>query len=139
MLMKHIFVDLFDGETDERGRCSLQVAGQSRDEQVIILHSEPCRSLTYFKELGLPRTTNAVESWHNRWNTLVGRAHVGFWQLVNMMRKEEHEMGGEIKKTLRSESARAETSRDGRLRAIIAEKAEFPSLIRFIEAIAAQL
>ena len=73
-------------------------------------------------ELGLPRTTNSVESWHSRWNTLVSRAHVGIFTLIKQMQKEEHEVGGEIQKVERGLIDFPVDARELRLRAILEER-----------------
>jgi len=46
--------------------------------------------------LGLPRTQNVVESWHNRLNVLVGTPHPNPYALVDQFRKEEHSVSGDI-------------------------------------------
>ena len=38
-------------------------------------------------EQGYPRK-NTVVGWHNRWNNLVGKAHVGVYTIIKKMRKE---------------------------------------------------
>ena len=48
-------------------------------------------------ELGFPRTQNAIESWHNRFNILVGECHPNPYSLVEEFRKEEHSVSVEIK------------------------------------------
>jgi hypothetical protein len=54
-------------------------------------------------ELGYPRTQNMVEGWHNRWNTLIGRAHVGFYTIIEEMRKEQHQTDFQIENIIRGE------------------------------------
>ena len=41
-------------------------------------------------EQGLPRTTNAIESWHNRLKVLLGASHVGLVTFLEQLRKKEH-------------------------------------------------
>ena len=41
-------------------------------------------------ELGFPRTQNAIESWHNRFNILVGECHPNPYSLVEEFREEGH-------------------------------------------------
>ena len=49
------------------------------------------------EELGFPRTQNKVEAWHRRWQTLVGRAHVGVFSLIVEIQKEQDTTEGEMK------------------------------------------
>ena len=37
----------------------------------------------------LPRTNNAVEGWHNRFNQHVGCRHANIWKIIDVIRKEE--------------------------------------------------
>ena len=37
----------------------------------------------------LPRTNNAVEGWHNRFNRHVGCHHADIWKIINIIQKEE--------------------------------------------------
>jgi hypothetical protein len=39
-------------------------------------------SVYQLNEQNFARTQNKLESWHNRLNTLIGRAHVGFYTLL---------------------------------------------------------
>lgn len=39
-------------------------------------------------EHGLPRTQNSVESWHNRLNCIIGKAHIGLYQLIKELQHE---------------------------------------------------
>lgn len=73
-------------------------------EQVILLF--PRRHLKHliiilFVELGIPRTQNAVESWHNRWKSLLGRPHVGVIKTMVELQKEEHTIQAKIKRGFR--------------------------------------
>lgn len=45
-------------------------------------------------ENGFPRTSNPVEIWNRRWNTLVRAAHF----LINELIKEEHKVNGDIER-----------------------------------------
>ncbi len=38
---------------------------------------------------GLPRTTNVVEGWHNRFNTIVGKCHANLFEFILAMRSEQ--------------------------------------------------
>ena len=33
-------------------------------------------------QLGIPRTQNAVEAWHRRWENVIGRAHIGLYSII---------------------------------------------------------
>ena len=37
----------------------------------------------------LPRTNNAVEGWHNRFNRHVGCHHANIWKIIDIIKKEE--------------------------------------------------
>ena len=37
----------------------------------------------------LPRTNNAVEGWHNRFNRHVGCHHANIWKIIDIMKKED--------------------------------------------------
>ncbi len=37
----------------------------------------------------LPRTTNAVEGWHNRFNTIVGKYHANLYEFIVALQKEQ--------------------------------------------------
>ena len=39
--------------------------------------------------LGIPRTQNRVEAWHRRFETLVGKSHVGVYTIIDEIRKEQ--------------------------------------------------
>jgi hypothetical protein len=39
--------------------------------------------------IGFPRTQNIVEAWHRRWETIVGRAHVGTYKIMEELQKEQ--------------------------------------------------
>jgi len=56
-------------------------------------------------QLALPRTQNKVEAWYKRWETLVGRAHVGIIAIIKEIRKEQNIVENEIERALKGESA----------------------------------
>lgn len=37
----------------------------------------------------LPRTSNAVDGWHHRFNTIVGKCHANLYEFIAAMRKEQ--------------------------------------------------
>ena len=52
---------------------------------------------------GYPRTQNIIEGWHQRWNTLIGRSHVGVYTIIDEMRKEQHQTELQIESIIRGE------------------------------------
>lgn len=49
-------------------------------------------SVSDLVELGYPKTQNIVEGWHNRWNNLIGKAHIGVYKIVEEMLKEQQQL-----------------------------------------------
>lgn len=43
-------------------------------------------------ELGISRTQNRVEGWHRRFETLVGKCHVGVYTIIEEIKKEQIQM-----------------------------------------------
>lgn len=82
---------------------SLLLSIQWLIEQVIFFLSRDMKYLIIilFVELGIPRTQNAVESWHNRWKSLLGRPHVGVIKTMMELQKEEHTIQAKIRKGFR--------------------------------------
>ncbi|CAB4385256.1 unnamed protein product [Rhizophagus irregularis] len=54
-------------------------------------------------ENGYPRTQNVVEEWHQRWGSLIGRAHVGVYSIIDEMRKEQHQTELQVESIIRGE------------------------------------
>jgi hypothetical protein len=54
-------------------------------------------------ELGIPRTQNSIEAWHNRWNNLVGKAHVGIYTIIKEFQKEQQKVELQAESILRGE------------------------------------
>lgn len=48
--------------------------------------------------MGFPRTTNHCESWHNRWNILLGKPNVGLHSIINALQKEEYNVRSNVAK-----------------------------------------
>ena len=46
--------------------------------------------------LGIPRTTNHVESWHQKFNVLVGRKHISLREIIEQFKMEETMISGKI-------------------------------------------
>ena len=80
-------------------------------------------------ELGIPRTQNAVESWHRRLNILVGGAHIGIFKLIKELQKEQHQVEAQIESIVRGEPAKkqkaAEKCREERIMSIFREKSSY--------------
>ncbi|KFD45851.1 hypothetical protein M513_13264 [Trichuris suis] len=76
---------------------------------------------------GYPRTQNSVEACHRRWETVVGKAHMSVYRLVEEFRKEQRRVQTEWKRVLRGEPstsrAHAVASHDERIPNIISERA----------------
>jgi hypothetical protein len=51
-------------------------------------------------ESGIPRTQNAIEAWHCRWETVVGKSHVGVYKIIQEFQKEQHQVEVQIEKIL---------------------------------------
>jgi len=52
---------------------------------------------------GIPRTQNNVEAWHRRWNTLVGRPHIGVFNIIKKLKKEQRYVDLQVESILRGE------------------------------------
>jgi hypothetical protein len=58
-------------------------------------------SVTDNIEYAFPQTQNSVEGWHRRWETLVGRAHVGIFKIIKDIQKEQNQVQLNIESILR--------------------------------------
>jgi hypothetical protein len=47
-------------------------------------------SICFNNENGIPWTQNKVESWHKKWNILIGTNHVGCLRIISELKKEQH-------------------------------------------------
>lgn len=54
-------------------------------------------------ELGIPRYQNSIEAWHNHWNNLVGKAHVGIFTIIEECQKEQQKVELQVESILRGE------------------------------------
>ena len=54
-------------------------------------------------ESGIPRTQNAIEAWHRRWETLVGKSHVGVYTIIQEFQREQRQVEIQVEKILRGE------------------------------------
>ena len=93
-------------------------------------------------ELGIPRTQNIVEAWHNRWRTLVGESHVGVHTIIKELQKEQHQVEVQIECILRGEQRPKQkknlVDREKRITTIINDW-ENRSVIDFLRGIAHNL
>ncbi|CAG8745722.1 17224_t:CDS:1, partial [Dentiscutata heterogama] len=83
------------------------VRSSSQNEDIVVrslpLFSPRLWSVYELIELGIPRTQNNVEAWHNRWNTLVGKKHVSIDTLISELQKEQLHVDTQIERILRGE------------------------------------
>ena len=93
--------------------------------------------------IGFPRTQNNVESWHRRWHTLVGRAHVGLFTMINEIKKEQSNVEAQIERNLRGEPLPAKSRvvqiRERALQNILANRDGYENSMEFLKAIAHRL
>jgi hypothetical protein len=93
-------------------------------------------------EFGFPRTQNKVEAWHRRWETLVGRAHVGLFRIINEIKKEDIEVETEIERIISGEPApkmrKKDEDRENRLQTIIRSR-NTRTTMQFVRGIANNL
>ncbi len=93
-------------------------------------------------EFAFPRTQNKVEAWHRRWETLIGRAHVGIITIIKQIQKEQNEMEMEIENSMRGAPApkkrKEDEDREVRIQNVIADR-ENRSTIDFLRGIAHNL
>jgi len=61
--------------------------------------------------LGLHRTNNVSEGWHNRFNLLVGRHHPDLYSLMRVILKEQQEVEGMLVGISLGKTVRAATRR----------------------------
>ena len=59
----------------------------------------------------IPRTSNHAEGWHNRFQYLVGRKHVGFNALVQELHKEQKSVDSEIRKIRYGKKSNGKTAK----------------------------
>ena len=90
------------------------------------------------QEFGFPRTQNKVEAWHRRWETLVGRPHVGLFSIIVEIQKEQDTVEGEIERIIcghPSQKRRNEDDeREERLQNVVQDRANrtIPEFLRGI-------
>lgn len=90
-------------------------------------------------ELGIPRTQNKIEAWHRRWGTLVGKAHVGVYTIIQEFQKEQQQVEIQIENIIRGEQRpkqkKAKIDRENRIMTILNDK-ENRSVMDFLRGIA---
>lgn len=74
---------------------------KNRSHRTAPLFSPEFWSVNHLVDLGYPRTQNIVESWHNRWINLLGKAHVGVYTIIEEMRKEQQQTKINIENIIR--------------------------------------
>ncbi|CAG8467758.1 9887_t:CDS:2 [Scutellospora calospora] len=52
-------------------------------------------------ESHIPRTSNPVEAWHRRWNTLLGNTHLGVFRMIKEIQKEQNQVQLDIESVIR--------------------------------------
>ena len=65
--------------------------------------------------MGLPRTTNSCEAWHNRWDNLVSGGHIGTYKLIQNIIEEDDRSQGIIEE-VNSGVVRPTLSRKSRIK-----------------------
>lgn len=134
------FLDYIDN-TWVRGQL-LSITSRGTERRSPVMYPPALWSVASRTELGIPRTQNIVESWHNRINTIIDRSHVGLYTLVEYLRKEEHQVHGTIKKlfngTIINPTPPSLREREERIKTIIANKSSYET-VEFLEALASNL
>lgn len=90
--------------------------------------------------LKMPRTQNKVESWHNRWQHLVG-SNPGTYELIEHLRQEEHKVRCDTERVLAGvvePRNKAQVQRDNALLRIVENRAN-TSTCEYLQAIANHL
>jgi hypothetical protein len=41
-------------------------------------------------QAGLPKTNNSIEGWHRAFSSLLAASHPTIWQLIEVLKKEQH-------------------------------------------------
>jgi MULE transposase domain len=90
-------------------------------------------------EHAFPRTQNNVAAWHRRWETLVGRAHVGVFKIIKEIQKEQNQVELKAESILRGaprpSQRRQDRDREIRIQTVYNDR-ENRSLIDFLRGIA---
>ncbi|KAG8237555.1 hypothetical protein J437_LFUL017180 [Ladona fulva] len=90
-------------------------------------------------ESGIPRTQNNVEPWHRRFNTLVGRPHIGVYKIIQEIAQDQIRVQRRVEEIVRGRhstpSKKRYVHKERRLQAIIADR-QNRSVIDFVRGIA---
>lgn len=90
-----------------------------------------------------PRSTNKAETWHRRWNTIIGAAHVGTHFLIKEIIKEEHKVNGDIERMIAGISSAPKNKdfikRENRINLILQKKTDSCDIFEFLKGLAYNL
>ena len=90
-------------------------------------------------ESGIPRTQNAIEAWHRRWETLVGKSHVGVYTIIQEFQREQRQVEIQVEKILRGEQRpkqkKSTINREKRIMTVFNDRAN-RSVMDFLRGIA---
>ena len=93
-------------------------------------------------EQAFSRIQNNVEAWHRRWETLVGRAHIGVFKIIKEIEKEQNQVELKAESIMwgasRSSQRRQDREREIRIQTVYSDRENRP-LINFLRGIAHNL
>lgn len=94
-------------------------------------------------ELGIPRTQNIVESWHNRMKSIIDRNHVGFWKMIKELQSEEKAVHTNIERLFDGEKLKYIPpdleAHEEKLKTVLANRADYDTVVDFLGALASNL
>ena len=70
----------------------------------------------------IPKSSNFVEAWHNRWQVLVGGSHLSIGKIITELKKEEHETEGQVLRTIEGNVNRQSSAENRELNIQIMKK-----------------
>jgi hypothetical protein len=73
-------------------------------------------SVNELLEGGYSRSNNSLEAWHRRFEILVGRPHLGVFQTIDALRKEDHRVRMELAREASGHKVGKAASRDAKAR-----------------------
>ncbi|XP_075066204.1 FLYWCH-type zinc finger-containing protein 1 [Mixophyes fleayi] len=92
--------------------------------------------------LGIPRTSNKLEGWHRRWNSIFGEKNLGVYNLITYFIQEQNTTKAQIEKvtanTRRTPPRREQKARETALQTCISQR-ETVDLMAFLKGIAYHL
>lgn len=81
---------------------------------------------------GIPRTTNQQESWHHRWNTIVGVHHIGIMRFIEELRKEQPQVEGKIENIIAGKNSpakkRSYIEKENQIKTILLKRETIPQM-----------